>query len=227
MARHVFDLAAMLSVMVGVDPADEATSASEGRYEADYTRVLDEGGAAGGPHRRRARLPGIRFRGRLDRRRRGGRHARGPGRPSSTSAIPAGSWTPRRSFYTTIRWREFKVQIGGLPGGPRAGVSAHPGRDGRAHHRHPRAPPDAASRTRPAGGLFEQELNSGSLDDYEYTAMRNHGLPLVRAILTGVLDAHDLDAIVYRHRRPDPAPPASTGVRHRPIQRPPRPTWRT
>ena len=47
MARSVYDVAAMLSVMVGVDPADDATAASEGRYPADYTGVLDEGALAG------------------------------------------------------------------------------------------------------------------------------------------------------------------------------------
>ena len=41
MARHVYDVAAALGVMTGVDPADDATAASAGRFETDYTRFLD------------------------------------------------------------------------------------------------------------------------------------------------------------------------------------------
>ena len=41
MARHVYDIAVMLNVMTGIDPADPATQKSEGRVEADYTAALD------------------------------------------------------------------------------------------------------------------------------------------------------------------------------------------
>src|SRR4030095_12417565 len=40
MARHVADLATILGVLTGVDPADEATTKSEGRFETDYTKYL-------------------------------------------------------------------------------------------------------------------------------------------------------------------------------------------
>src|SRR5919204_2938505 len=40
MARHVYDVAAALGVMTGIDPADTATRKSEGRFETDYTRHL-------------------------------------------------------------------------------------------------------------------------------------------------------------------------------------------
>ena len=39
MARSVHDVAAMLSVIAGVDPADAATKAGEGRGAADYTQA--------------------------------------------------------------------------------------------------------------------------------------------------------------------------------------------
>ena len=37
MARNVYDVAAALSVMTGIDPADQATVQSEGRIDIDYT----------------------------------------------------------------------------------------------------------------------------------------------------------------------------------------------
>jgi amidase len=41
MARTVADAAATLGALVGVDPRDEATSASAGQFETDYTQFLD------------------------------------------------------------------------------------------------------------------------------------------------------------------------------------------
>ncbi|MDX2221588.1 MAG: amidase family protein [Rhodospirillaceae bacterium] len=40
MARHVYDVAALLSVIAGVDAADEATRAGRGKIEKDYTAGL-------------------------------------------------------------------------------------------------------------------------------------------------------------------------------------------
>ena len=47
MARSVYDIAAMLSVIAGVDSADDATSVAEGRVEMDYTAFLDAGALNG------------------------------------------------------------------------------------------------------------------------------------------------------------------------------------
>ncbi|NVJ18831.1 amidase [Myxococcus sp. AM010] len=47
MTRTVADAAALLSVLVGVDPADAATAASRGKAHADYTRFLDVDGLKG------------------------------------------------------------------------------------------------------------------------------------------------------------------------------------
>ena len=206
MARNVYDLAAMLSVMAGADPADAATEAGEGRSETEYTRFLDEGALDG------ARIGIARdFLGHdtevdwiigsaLD-------AIRGLGGTVVDVRYPRWLLDAKAEFYTTIRWREFKVQIEAYL------AELGPG--------YPRTLEEMVERTKkivappPGGGvpnptrwsLFQQELNSGSLDDYEYTAMRDHGLPLVRAILVGLMDAHDLDAIVYptSPTRPGPA----------------------
>jgi amidase len=45
--RTVADAATVLGAIVGVDPRDQATAASEGRFQRDYTRFLDPGGLRG------------------------------------------------------------------------------------------------------------------------------------------------------------------------------------
>ena len=56
MTRTVADAAALLSALVGIDPADAATAASQGKAHADYTKFLDpnglKGARIGGPRER-------------------------------------------------------------------------------------------------------------------------------------------------------------------------------
>src|SRR4029078_10477522 len=47
MTRTVRDAAILLSALTGVDPRDEATKASQGKYVADYTQFLDRDGLKG------------------------------------------------------------------------------------------------------------------------------------------------------------------------------------
>ena len=47
MARSVHDVAVALGVMTGVDPADDATKKSAGRFERDYTKYLKTGALKG------------------------------------------------------------------------------------------------------------------------------------------------------------------------------------
>ena len=206
MARHVYDIAAMMNVMVGVDPADDATRASEGRHEDDYTAFLDAGALAG------ARLGVARdFLGYdtevdwiieavLD-------AMREAGATVVDVRYPPWLLAAKAEYYQTIRWREFPVQIEEYL------ATLSPG--------YPRTLEEMVQRAKqilaplPDGGVpnptrwnfFNEELGGGSLDDYEYSAMRDHGLPLVRAILVGAMDADSLDAIVYptSPTRPGPA----------------------
>jgi amidase len=47
MTRTVADAAALLSALVGIDPSDAATAASQGKAHADYTKFLDPQGLKG------------------------------------------------------------------------------------------------------------------------------------------------------------------------------------
>jgi amidase len=45
--------------------------------------------------------------------------------------------------------------------------------------------------------MMKREAASGKLDDYRYTSVRDHALVMVRAVLEGVLESQNLDAIFY------------------------------
>jgi amidase len=59
--------------------------------------------------------------------------------------------------------------------------------------------------------LFKREAESGTLDDYRYTSIRDHGLPMARAAVEGMLAAQTLDAIVYPTSSRRPGLIAETG----------------
>lgn len=205
MARSVYDVAAMLTVIAAVDPADPATGAAAGRIEADYTRALDAGALAG------ARIG-------VARQFMGGdaevdwvieaalAAMREAGATLVDVRVPEWLIEAREQWYTTIRWREFRAQI--------PDYLATLGRD------YPKTLDELVARSRTivasAGArsgpnpvrwdLFVREEASGSLDDAEYLAMRDHGLPLVRALVEGVIRENALDAIVY------PTSPARPGL---------------
>lgn len=48
--------------------------------------------------------------------------------------------------------------------------------------------------------MFRREAESGGLDDYRYLSVRDHALPMVRAVIEGILHSQKLDAIVYPTR---------------------------
>ena len=56
---------------------------------------------------------------------------------------------------------------------------------------------------------------AGTITDYQYTSVRDHALPMVRAVVEGILTAQKLDALVYPTlpRRPPllTAPPDPPG----------------
>jgi len=204
MARHVYDIAVMLNVMTGIDPADPATQKSEGRVEADYTAALDPDALRG------ARIGIARdFLGQdrqvdwvieasLEAMRKAG---------ATVVDVRLPQWLidSKGELYTTIRWREFRAQI------PDYLATLKPG--------YPRTLDELVEKsldiTSPTSGggqpnpprwsLMQREDSSGLMTDPEYLAVRDHGLPLVQGIIEGIMNSEDLDAIVYptRPRRPN------------------------
>jgi amidase len=214
LARSVYDVAAALSVMTGVDPADPATKKSEGRVERDYTTALDAGRLKG------ARIGVARdFMGvdtevdwiveaALDAMRRAG---------ATVVDVRLPRWLidVKGEFYTAIRYPEFTVQIADYL---KTLDSRYPKTldeliERSARVNAPRA--DGAGPNAPRWSLFKREAASGSVADARYRAVRDHGLPLVRAIVEGLFAASTLDAIVYptSPRRPEliAAPPDTPG----------------
>ena len=196
MARHVYDVAAMLDVLAGTDPADPATAEADRRRAPSYVDALDAGALAG------ARIGIARdFMGQdvdVDWVIEAALHTmREAGATVVDVRLPAWLLDVKGDWYTTIRWREFRADI------PDYLATLGP--------TYPKTLAEMIERTKeivslPAGGgapnptrwsLFEDEEGSGTTDDAAYVTMRDHGLPLVRGVVEGLLAEHDLDAIVY------------------------------
>jgi len=214
MARNVYDVAVSLGILAGVDAADPATKRSEGRSQTDYTTSLKADALKG------SRIGVARdFMG-----------ADGEVDWVIESAITAmkkagatvvdvrlPKWLldAKGEFYTAIRYPEFPVQIGAYLGtlGPSYPKTLQQLIDRAQGVVSPR--PDGAGPNAPRWSMFARELASGAMDDYRYTAVRDHGLPLVRQVIEGAFAAGTLDAIVYptAARRPDllAAPPETPG----------------
>ena len=204
MGRHVYDVAAMLGVMTGIDPADPTTRKSEGRFETDYTQFLDAGALEG------ARIGIARdFMGEDDGVNWVIEAALGTMRAHGATVVdvrfPPWLLTVKGDWYTTVRYPEFRSQIEDYLAtlGPE-----YPKTLREMIERSDRIValmPDGSRPNPVRWNIFREEEASGELTDYEYVAMREHGFPMVQAIVHGMLDAQDLDAIVYP---PSNTPPA-------------------
>ena len=217
MARNVYDVAATLGVMTGVDSADPVTARSEDQFKTDYTEFLDADALKG------ARIGIARdfmesdeevdwiIEAALE-------AMRDAGAEVVDVELPEWLLESRGKFYRAIRYREFRAQIEDYlattgPQYPKTladlvkqsktltarredGVIPNPGR----------------------WQLMMKEEESGELTDYEYLAVRDHALPLMRGVIGGLMEAENLDAIVYptSHMRPsrvdpDPDPDGAPG----------------
>jgi len=214
MARHVYDVAAVLGVLAGVDTADPATRARERQAIADYTQALKPDALAG------ARIGIARdFMGQdgdvdwvvesaLDTMRR-------QGATIVDVRVPRWLLDAKGEYYNAIRYPEFVVQIAEYLKtlGPKYPKSIADLIDRARRVNAPR--PDGASPNPGRWTLMVRESNSGTVNDYQYTSVRDHALPLVRAVLNGILTTNSLDAIAYptASRRPqlNAAPPDVPG----------------
>ncbi|MBI4521754.1 MAG: glutamyl-tRNA amidotransferase, partial [Gemmatimonadetes bacterium] len=196
MARHVYDVATMLGVMTGVDPADAATRASEGRFETDYTRHLDAGALRG------ARIGIARdFMGvdqevdwivesALETMRKAG---------ATVLDVRYPEWllAARGGWFGLILRQEFSPQLGDYlttlgPQYPKT-LAELVERASRITS----APPDGGVPNPARWTSLRRSVAGGNLSDPEYLAVMEHALPLLRAAIEGILRAQNLDAIIY------------------------------
>lgn len=214
MARSVHDVAAMLSVIAGVDPADAATKAGEGRGVADYTQSLKADALKG------ARVGIARdFLGQdtdVDWVMEASLEAmRKQGATIVDVRVPRWLLEAKGEYYNAIRYPEFVAQIADYLKtlGPKYPKNVTELIEQARRVNAPR--PDGASPNPARWSLMVRESNSGTLNDYQYTSVRDHGLALVRAILDGILKANTIEAIAYptASRRPQriDAPPDPPG----------------
>jgi amidase len=210
MARSVHDVAVALGVLAGVDDADAATSRSEGRLHEDYTQFLDEDALDG------ARIGIARDFMESDEEvdwivEASLQAMRDAGAEVVDVTLPEWLLEARSKFYRAIRYREFRAQI--------EDYLATTGRQ------YPKTLADLIKQSKTLTArredgvipnpvrwqLMMREDDSGELTDYEYLAVRDHALPLIRGIIGGLMESENLDAIVYptsptRPERVDPDP---------------------
>lgn len=209
MARSVYDVAATLGPLTGVDPADPATRASEGRYERDYTVHLRRGALRG------ARI-GI------------GRDFVGadPGTDAVFSAavaklkelgaeivdpvgFPFFALQGRRGLYNQLVAAEFKAQITAWlqttgPAYPKSfDELVARANDPATNYRSPE---------KAVALQYTQSIALG-LDDPIYLATKNEGLVSMKAAVDAVFAKHRLDAIVFPT---SPRPPTRIDDRTQP-----------
>jgi amidase len=195
MARCVYDVAAALGVLTGIDQADDSTKKSEGRYETDYTRHLDERSLAG------ARIGVLRdFMGQdgeVDWTVEASLHSmRKSGATVIDIRLPEWLLDSMGSLYWTIRHREFRAQIRDYL--ETVGPSYPKSLDDLIEGSMKRTSPVQGIGPNPSRwSLLRRENSSGELTDHEYLAVRDHGIPLVRAIIEGVFASESLDALFY------------------------------
>lgn len=196
MTRSVYDVAVSLGVMTGVDPADPATQKSKGKFHTDYTQFLKADALKG------ARIGIARdflgadpdvdwvIESALAAMRKAG---------ATIVDVRYPKWLldGKGEFYSAIRNPEFAAQIATYLAtvGPKYPKSIDELIDRSNAVSSLRA--DGAGPNPGRWNLFKREAGSGKLDEAKYLAVRDHGLPMVRTIVEGVIAAEKLDAIVY------------------------------
>jgi Asp-tRNAAsn/Glu-tRNAGln amidotransferase A subunit and related amidases len=196
MARSVYDVAAALGIMTGVDTADAATKKSEGKFLTDYTKGLDANSLKG------ARIGIARdflgfdqdvdwvIEASLESMRKAG---------ATIVDVRYPKWLldAKGEFYNAIRYPEFVVQIKEYLSTIGPNYPKNIEQMIERGNRFTATRPDGAGPNPSRWTLFKREAASGTLDDYRYTSVRDFGLPMVRAAMEGIFTSQKLDAIVY------------------------------
>ena len=206
MARNVTDLAIALGAMTGVDPADDATKKSAGKFETDYTKYLKTGALKG------ARIGVARdFTGKDPETDRVFDEAVATLTKLGATVVdvkyPDYILQAKQALSSLIMSAEFKAQVTDYLKTTKAGfpksfdeVVAR-SNDPKTGYRSPEK----------AFGLKYQAGHALDLKDPVYLAAKNQGLPMITSAILGVIAKHKLDAIVYP-TSPRPATPIKPAV---------------
>lgn len=210
MARSVYDVAAALGVMTGVDSADAATKASSGKFDTDYTKYLKTGSLKG------ARIGIARdFMGQDAETDRVIESAIATLKKQGAVIVdplkyPQYLLDVRQSVSGIMMMAEFKAQVTDYlkttkPGFPKSFDDLV------------KLSSDPKFGYRSAGkivGFKYQAENALDLTDPVYLSAKNEGLPLIKSSINALFTKYKLDAIVYP-TSPRPAtpiePPTPTG----------------
>lgn len=196
MARNVADVAVALGVLAGADPADPATARSAGRSAADYAAFLKPDALRG------ARIGVARdFMGQdteVDWVMEASIAAlKAAGATVVDVRLPKWLIDAKGEFYSAVRMPEFPVQLAAYLATLKPGYPKTLDEMVERSYRLPAPRPDGAGPNAARWSLFRREQGAGTLADPRYSAVHDHGLPLVTAALDGVFVAERLDAIVY------------------------------
>ena len=214
MARSVSDIAISLGTMTGIDPADEFTKKSQGKFEKDYTKFLKTGSLKG------ARIGVARDYMGAD--------------PDVDWAIDSAVVAMKKEGATVVdvrlpKWfldsatqvvftlypAEFAVQIGDYlkTTGPKYPKNLDQLIERAREYHDLRADGTGPNLTR-WRYFTDVEAKAVKLDDPSYKAMHDYYLPMTRSLLDGTFAKDKLDAFVYPTTvtRPEqiaapPAPP--------------------
>lgn len=192
MARNIYDVAVSLGVMTGVDSADEATAASEGKFRQDYTTFLKRGSLKG------ARLGLARdFMGQdteTDRLIEASvTKLRELGATVTDIRFPEYLLGARQGTYTLLVASEFKAQLTEYlkttkPGYPKSFDEVVTRSN------------DLATKYRSPGKAFALTYTAKlalELNDPVYLANKHEQLASVKATVLALFKKHQLDAIIY------------------------------
>jgi amidase len=197
MARSVYDISVMLGVMTGVDPADDATKKSAGKFEKDYTKFLKADALKG------ARIGVARdflgadpdvdfiFEASLKAMQKAG---------ATLVDVRYPKWfldSSNRAVFTLYP-AEFKVQIADYlkTTGPKYPKNLDQLIEAAENYRSMGV--DGAGPNLSRWTYFKNvEAKADALTDPGYIALKNYYLPMSTALVDGILQKDKLDAIVY------------------------------